>query len=147
MFDRNNIKVGNKASIDGLSKMAISALSRLSTLLTLSMCVSVSSWANSDDYVLEIKNHLFYPSELVVPVNKKFKLVIINHDHTPEEFDSFDLNREKLIYPHSKAVIYIGPLKAGRFNFFGEYNPNTAIGALLATETLEIQIRDNLHVN
>jgi hypothetical protein len=78
-----------------------------------------------------------------VPANKKFKLVIINHDQTPEEFDSFDLNREKVIFPNSRAVIYVGPLKVGRFGFFGEYNPNTAIGALIATKVVPIKTITN----
>lgn len=100
----------------------------------LSLGMSSVVWSDDKVYLLEIKNHLFYPSELLVPTGVKFKLVIINHDATPEEFDSFDLNREKVIYPNRKATIYIGPLKAGRFGFFGEYNPNTAVGALIAID-------------
>jgi len=111
------------------------------SVATLGTCVlsiySGEICAKDNDYVLEIKNHLFYPSELIVPANKKFKLLIINHDKTPEEFDSFDLNREKVVFPNSSAVIYVGPLKPGRFHFFGEYNPNTAIGSLIAIKTLK----------
>lgn len=95
--------------------------------------VAFAVWADKEQYALEIKDHLFYPAEIVIPANKKIKLIIYNRDDTPEEFDSFDLNREKVIFPHKKAVIYIGPLPEGRYEFFGEYNPNSARGAVLVT--------------
>lgn len=87
------------------------------------------------EFNLKLEDNLFFPSRLEVPANTKIKLVIINLDSTPEEFDSFDLNREKVIYPQRQAVIYVGPLKPGEYEFFGEYNPNTARGVLIATET------------
>ncbi|NVK25026.1 MAG: cupredoxin domain-containing protein [Gammaproteobacteria bacterium] len=84
-----------------------------------------------DTFYLYLESHLFYPSELVIPANKKVKLIIENKDSTPEEFDSFDLNREKVIYPGRKVTIYIGPLKPGRYEYFGEFNPNTALGTII----------------
>ena len=66
---------------------------------------------NSVEIIL--KDHLFYPSRIEVPAFKKVKLVIHNQDETPEEFDSFDLNREKVIFAQHKVVIFIGPLQPG----------------------------------
>ena len=83
------------------------------------------------EYKLILKDHLFYPAEIIVPANTKLKLLIENQDSTPEEFDSFDLNREKVMYPNRSSVIYIGPLSPGRYEFFGEFSPNTARGAVL----------------
>ena len=80
---------------------------------------------------VEIKDHLFYPSEFSVPANTKVKLLIINNDPTPEEFESFELNREKVIIGNSKAVIFIGPLSPGTYPFFGEFYPKTAQGKIL----------------
>lgn len=96
-------------------------------LLLVSICVQ----AKRPEYTLTIKNHLFYPAELVIPADQKVKLIINNHDTTPEEFDSFDLNREKVIFPNSKSVIYLGPLTPGRYEFFGEYNPSSARGVVV----------------
>jgi plastocyanin domain-containing protein len=87
----------------------------------------------SKEYLVVLKDHLFYPAEIVVPANKKVRLLIENQDSTPEEFDSFDLNREKVLYPNRKSVIYIGPLTPGRYEFFGEFSPNTARGAVIVT--------------
>lgn len=81
---------------------------------------------------LTIKNHVFIPAEVKVPVGQKIKLVVDNQDDVAEEFESHELNREKLIAPKSRATIYVGPLKPGRYPFFGEFHDQTARGALIA---------------
>jgi len=77
---------------------------------------------------INIKDHLFSPDEIEIPADTKVKLVVNNLDPTPEEFESFELNREKIIVGGSKAIIFIGPLDPGRYNFFGEFNMDTAQG-------------------
>lgn len=77
---------------------------------------------------LVIQNHLFIPSEIIVPADRKVRLLIINRDATPEEFESYELNREKVILGNSKTIIFIGPLSPGIYPFFGEFNPKTAQG-------------------
>ncbi len=83
-------------------------------------------------FEIEIRNHLFEPSELIIPANTKVKLIVYNRDPTPEEFESYELNREKVIMGNRKAVIFIGPLKPGEYPFFGEFNPKTAQGKIIA---------------
>jgi plastocyanin len=83
------------------------------------------------DYVVIIKNHRFQPAELTVPAGTKIKLIIDNQDATPEEFESHELNREKIIAGNSKATILIGPLAPGRYPFFGEFNEATAQGVII----------------
>ncbi len=84
------------------------------------------------DYTMTIKDHCFQPAELTVPAGKKIKLLIENQDATAEEFDSFSLNREKVIAGHGSATLYIGPLNAGRYPFMGEFNAATAQGVIVA---------------
>jgi len=98
-------------------------------------------------YSLTIENHLFFPARLDVPSDTKFKLEIKNNDSSIEEFDSFDLNREKVIFPGRKAVLYVGPLTKGEYHFFGEYNRSTAIGTLVAVDKAQITKKetDNAH--
>jgi hypothetical protein len=80
---------------------------------------------------IEIRDHLFYPSEVVIPADTKVKLLVKNLDPTPEEFESYELNREKVISGNSQAVIFIGPLPPGEYPFFGEFYPKTAQGKVL----------------
>jgi hypothetical protein len=103
----------------------------ISLVISLMLCSSV--WAKRAEYTLELKDHLFFPAVIKIPPNEKVKLIIYNRDETPEEFDSFDLNREKVIFPNKKAVIFIGPLPEGEYNFFGEFNPNSAKGTIVVT--------------
>jgi hypothetical protein len=83
------------------------------------------------DYKLVIENHRFKPAEIVIPADKKVRLLIENRDDTPEEFDSHDLNREKVMMGNSKATVFIGPLKPGRYMFQGEMHPETAQGVVI----------------
>jgi len=80
---------------------------------------------------ISIRDHLFLPPEIVVPAGTKIKLVISNLDPTPEEFESYELNREKVISGNSKTVIFIGPLPPGEYPFFGEFYPKTAQGKIV----------------
>ena len=79
-----------------------------------------------------IKNHQFTPSEVRVKANTKIKLVVVNEDTTAEEFESFSLNREKMIRAGQSATIFLPPLKPGRYDFFGEFHPDTAKGTVVA---------------
>lgn len=79
---------------------------------------------------IEIRNHLFYPSELTIPVDTKVKLLIKNTDSSAEEFESYELNREKVIPGKSTGVVFIGPLKKGVYPFFGEFFQKTAQGTI-----------------
>ena len=81
---------------------------------------------------LVIKNHRFEPSELKVLAGQRVRLTVHNQDATPEEFESHKLNREKVVPAGAKVVIFIGPLKPGKYEFWGEYNESTAKGAVVA---------------
>jgi plastocyanin len=88
--------------------------------------------AAEPEVMLVIKNHRFEPAQVTVKAGEKIKLVVHNQDSTPEEFESHSLNREKVVPGGQKATIYIGPLKPGRYTFFGEYNEKTAQGVVIA---------------
>lgn len=85
-----------------------------------------------DPIVLTIKDHRFDPETLEIPAGQKVKLLVRNQDPTPEEFESYSLNREKIIPGNSEGVVYIGPLDPGTYEFFGEFNQDTAQGKVIA---------------
>jgi len=100
--------------------------------LLISLLFPIAALAADADFTLTIKDHQFQPTEINVPAGKKIKLRIENQDATPEEFESNELKREKVIAGHGKATLYIGPLVAGHYPFFGEYHKNTAQGVIIA---------------
>lgn len=106
--------------------------SALFALCTTAVFFSTAAVAGDNVYPLVIKDHRFQPSELTVPAGKKIRLSIENRDPTAEEFESHDLNREKVIAGESTATIFVGPLTPGRYKFFGEFNEKTAQGVIVA---------------
>ena len=104
----------------------------LYALLSGLLCTAAMQAAAAPVFELEIRDHLFIPEELHIPANTKIKLIVYNRDTTPEEFESYELNREKVIMGGRNANIFIGPLAPGTYPFFGEFNPKTAQGRVVA---------------
>jgi plastocyanin len=102
------------------------------TLLLVLFMVAAAAQAADHEVTIALHDHRFNPSEITIPAGVKVKLVIENQDATAEEFDSFALNREKVIFPNSKGIVYVGPLKPGRYEFIGEFNQKTANGVVIA---------------
>src|SRR5664279_5222155 len=96
-------------------------MARIALLALLAALAAAPAQAADDQFTIVIQDHRFDPPELVVPAGKKIKLVVENRDATPEEFESHDLNREKVIAGKSTATIWIGPLTPGRYPFVGEF--------------------------
>ena len=104
----------------------------LSTLaFSAALLVSASAFAADNEYTLVLKDHKFTPDVLEIPANTKVKLIVKNEDATPAEFESDDFKREKIIKGNSEAKISVGPLKAGEYAFFDEFNEKTAQGKLV----------------
>jgi plastocyanin len=88
--------------------------------------------AEEDTYTLTIKDHRFTPTEIEIPAGKKISLTVKNLDITAEEFESTELHREKVVTGGQEITVYIGPLQPGRYEFFGDFNPQTARGHIVA---------------
>lgn len=108
-------------------KHLLTALSAAALLATAAMPALAA-----ESFTITIKDHKFSPETLEVPAGTKIKLLVVNEDPTPEEFESNDLMREKIINGNSKAVVFIGPLEPGEYGYFGEFNMDTAKGTIVA---------------
>jgi hypothetical protein len=84
--------------------------------------LSTTILAAENEFTLTITNHAFVPKELTIPAGKKIKLLVVNQDATPAEFESKPLGREKIVPGKSTAIINLGPLKPGRYAFVEEYH-------------------------
>ena len=91
------------------------------------------SLARADDTpLLTIKDHKFQPERIEVPAGVKFRLTVKNNDTTAEEFESFELNREKVVPAGKEIPVFLGPLERGQYPFFGDFHRDTARGVLVA---------------
>ena len=93
--------------------------------------LSLEVRAETQTITLVCKDGDFTPTEVQGPANAKFKLVITNEGSSAEEFESHELNREKVIAPGKTVTIFLGPLPAGTYPFFGEFHPKKAQGKLI----------------
>ncbi len=104
-----------------------------STAFVLAALLASSGAVFADDTPrLSIKDHRFQPEKIDVPANVKFKLIVRNDDTTPEEFESYDLNREKVVSPGQEITVFLGPLDPGSYTFFGDFHQDTAQGVMTA---------------
>ena len=85
----------------------------------------------ADDVKLTYKNGSFTPPTLTIPAGQKVKLVMVNEDASPMEFESHALHREKVVSANSQAVLTVGPLKAGTYAYYNDFNEK-AKGAIVA---------------
>ncbi len=104
----------------------------LTLIIMVGIALLISSVAAADEEIaLTIQEHRFIPNEINIKSGTKVKLVVTNKDKGAEEFESSDLNREKLIHPGQSITIHLPQLKPGTYEFFGEFHPETAKGKII----------------
>ena len=88
--------------------------------------------ARADDLpTLTFRNHRFEPSRIEAPAHVKFRLRIHNADDTADEFESAELNREKLVTAGQTITVFLGPLDPGEYKFVGDFHQDTAKGVIV----------------
>ena len=86
----------------------------------------------AEPIALIFRQHRFYPDHITVAAGERFRIIVQNTDDTADEFESTDLNREKLVAAGGHATVFLGPLNAGSYRFFGDFHPDTAQGVIEA---------------
>ena len=118
--------------------LAARAISRpkhrpLAAAMVVAVLLAAGPPAQADDLpVLVFKQHRFVPDRIEVPAGVKFQLKVQNTDDTADEFESVELNREKLVAPGKTITVFLGPLDPGEYKFFGDFHQDTAQGVLVA---------------
>ncbi len=101
--------------------------------IALSALLPMGKQARAEDVpTLVFRHHRFEPSRIEVPAHVKFRLQVKNTDDTADEFESVDLNREKLVAPGQTITVFLGPLDPGEYKFFGDFHQDTAQGVMIA---------------
>jgi len=101
--------------------------------LLLAFALAAPVPARADDAIeVRIQDNRFVPERVEVPAGQKTRLRVINEGTEAEEFESTDLNREKIVRAGASIIIFLPPLKPGEYPFFGEFHPETARGVIVA---------------
>ncbi|HEX9442683.1 MAG TPA: cupredoxin domain-containing protein [Candidatus Binatia bacterium] len=93
------------------------------------------AWAApADETVVELRyeNRKFVPQTLNVPANRPFKIKIVNAGKEAIEFESFKINREKVVGPGETATISVPALKAGSYDFYDDFHRDVPEGTIVA---------------
>jgi hypothetical protein len=69
-----------------------------------------------------VKDKKFEPAEPRAPANARLVIHIVNKDAAPMEFESNVLKVEKVVPANGEGIVRVGPLKAGRYEFFDDFN-------------------------
>mgnify|MGYP005685046467 FL=1 len=117
-------------SIDKTLKTKAAVIA-LASLTALGACGETAEDPNAVEIVITLKDHVFVPPIVEAPANTALKLVIRNQDSSAAEFESHDLDLEKIIQGNQEATLYASPLKPGTYEFFDEFNEDTAQGKLV----------------
>ena len=91
--------------------------------LALAFALTPAFGAQPPSYALSIHEHAFAPATLNVPAGVRVRLQVKNTRALPSEFESFDLNREKVVPGGTTVTVWIGPLAPGKYKFFDDFNP------------------------
>ncbi len=95
------------------------------------LTASAADAANEVTVKLRAHDGKFEPTELLVPAGKKIRIEISNTGKTPIEFESLDLHKEKVLAPGGSSVVVIVAQQPGRYKFFDDFNPKSALGVLV----------------
>jgi hypothetical protein len=96
-------------------------------LLAAALVLSLHA-ANAQEAVtlsITLQNHQFLPAELHAPPDKQLAIHVKNLNDIVSEFESSDLHFEKIVPVGSEVVVYVHPLKPGRYNFFDDFHHAT----------------------
>jgi len=81
--------------------------------------------AGTPTFHIAIKANSFDPATTTVPAGKRVKLLVTNKRKLPSEFESFDLNREKVVPSGTTVTVWVGPLSPGKYKIFDDFNQGT----------------------
>ena len=112
--------------------MKLASLYPLLAVVFIGTLTGAPARADAPEFTLVIESHRFIPAELKVPAGQKIRLLVENRDPSAEEFESYDFNREKIVPGKGRIALFVGPLKPGRYEFFGDFHADTARGFLIA---------------
>jgi plastocyanin len=85
-----------------------------------------------DDHEIRFENHKFTPQTLSVPSGQKLTIKVVNASNETIEFESFKLNREKVVTPGQTITVHLPELSAGAYDFYDDFHQDVPQGSIVA---------------
>jgi hypothetical protein len=95
--------------------------------------VALAAGARAEDNVFELRfeNRRFTPQTITVPANKPFRIKIINAGKEAMEFESFKLNRERVVGPGETIIVNVPAMSSGSYDFYDDFHDDVPEGAII----------------
>jgi len=111
----------------------VNAIVVLAALLGLVLALPIVARADdSAASVVRFQGNRFEPAELVVKAGAPLQLRVVNANPDAIEFESFELNRERVVQPGQEIVVYLPPLDPGTYKFFDDFHRDAGEGTITA---------------
>jgi plastocyanin len=95
--------------------------------------VSLAGLAKAQDPLeIHFENHKFTPQTLTVPSGEKLAIKVTNASQETIEFESFKLNREKVVTPGETITVHLPELSPGSYDFYDDFHQDVPEGAIVA---------------
>jgi hypothetical protein len=109
-------------------------LNKTLVFICLTISVQAASPSNPPEAIPEIRfaDHRFSPQTLVVQAGQPLQIKVVNSSADKIEFESFSLNRERVIDPGASITVRLPALRAGSYDFFDDFHQDVPEGAILA---------------
>jgi len=85
-----------------------------------------------DEQQIRFENHKFTPQTLSVPCGQKLTIKVVNASQETIEFESFKLNREKVVTPGETITVHLPELTAGAYDFYDDFHQDVPEGSIVA---------------
>jgi plastocyanin len=96
--------------------------------------VAFSSSVRADDSRPQLKfakGH-FEPASFNVAAGTPIKLTVVNQGDSAIEFESFELNRERVVQPGQTITVQLPKLDPGQYHFFDDFHHEVPQGTITA---------------
>jgi plastocyanin len=91
-------------------------------LAPLLLAAAVAARAEERAVSLAVGDEGFAPAEIEVVSGERLRLEVTNQTAAAIEFESFELNRERVVPPGQTATVYVSGLSPGRYEFFDDFH-------------------------
>lgn len=91
-------------------------------LSPLALLLAAAPVAVAEPIALVVTDDGFAPAEVSVGAGGATQLAVTNKTAAAIEFESYELNRERVIQPGQTVTIYLSGLEEGRYMFFDDFH-------------------------
>ena len=109
-----------------------SKVSQLSFITMFVLVLAVTAKGEDSAPEIRFENHHFTPQTLTVPAGQPLALRVTNAGADPIEFESFALNREKVIEPGQTITVHLPSLNPGAYDFYDDFHQEVPEGSIVA---------------